>query len=199
KSPAPATATGAKGDYSYVTMSGSATIDDGGATGERHDTLSEPKGASRHAASEVMVTIYETGADGVSVEKRVPLKDVPPEELGKRLSSLSEERLAGEIRTTEEQIRIAEKEQRNGDLEVHRRRLADLHEIRSLRDGYIAAEKTGGGKHFIEGKRSAFEGKAAALAKVGLLSAMLLLFNELVPDVQLKGASAGSRLRPQGT
>jgi hypothetical protein len=172
------------------------------ATNELHDTLTTPEAKAAAAKSaDLMVTVSFTDASGVTTTKRMSLLDVPKEELGRRLDGLDKEKLATEIRVAEESIKLAEAEKRSADLVKLQKQLNDLHELKGLHEAHELAKTAGREGEFLAQTqarvRSTGAGHAAlgVLAKAGIASAFMLLFNDLVPEFQLGTSGNSGRLK----
>jgi len=172
-------------------------------TGERHNTLEAPDLGGGKAAKPVdlTVTMNFTGSDGVTTSKKVSLLDVPPEELGKRLTNLSEEKLRTEIKATEDAMKVAEAEKRTADFEGLKAKLENLNELKTMRDSYELAKKGGKEAQFLaetqsRAKSGAGRGALGVLAKTGVVSALMLLFNDLVPEFNLGTGGPSDRVLP---
>lgn len=169
---------------------------------ERHNGLigSGDTSAAKVRPAELMVTVSHTGSDGVTTSKRVSLLELSPEQLGDRLHALTPEKLATDIKATEEKIKVAEAEKRSADLEKLTERLADLNALKTMKGEHELAKKSGNQHEFLAKKqaeaRAGFGGRALkGLGTAGVVSALLLLFNDLVPDVRF-GNDSGDRVLP---
>jgi protein tyrosine/serine phosphatase len=171
---------------------------------ERHDSFGF--GAIGTKAKDLMVRISYTGPDQVTVEKMVPLLDVPPDELRKRLDGLTKEKIADMLAKGENELKKTE-----GDAKFAEERKAleakmeSLRELQKLHEGYESAKKGGRELEYcketqarLKGTHGSHPGRTAlAIAgKAGLASALLLLFNDLVPEVKLGGPSVSDRVNP---
>jgi hypothetical protein len=193
------------------TASGGAAAEPGSDVGaskdpvtERHDVFGFSTVGSK--AKDLLVRVSYTGPDQVTVEKMVPLLEVPPEELKKRLDGLTKEKIAEMLAKGENELKRTEGESKFAEeRKALEAKLESLRELQKIHEGYETAKQGGRELEFckdtqarLKGAHGSHPGRTAlAIAgKAGLASALLLLFNDLVPEVKLGGPSISDRVNP---
>ncbi len=171
---------------------------------ERHDVFGFSTVGSK--AKDLLVRVSYTGPDQVTVEKMVPLLEVPPEELKKRLDGLTKEKIAEMLAKGENELKRTEGESKFAEeRKALEAKLESLRELQKIHEGYETAKQAGRELEFCKDTQSRLKGAhgshpgrtALAIAgKAGLASALLLLFNDLVPEVKLGGPSISDRVNP---
>lgn len=157
-------------------------------------------------AKDLMVRISYTGPDQVTVDKMVPLMEVPPEELRARLNGLTKEKITDMLARGEEELKRTEGEAKFAEQrKALEAKMESLRDLQKIHEGFETARKGGRELEFCKETQARMQGlhgshpgrTALAIAgKAGLASALLLLFNDLVPDVNLSTPSPSDRINP---
>lgn len=175
-------------------------------TGERHDTLVSPDGASKGTkAGDLMVTVSHTDSGGVTTTRKVSLLEVPKEEIGRKLTELNPERLDLELKHTREKLELAEAQKRTADIEKLKEQLNSLNDLKAMRESFELSKKSGKEGEFLAETHAKMKSvgreRAAfgALTKVGVASALMLLFNDLVPEFRFDKSGSTDRVQPGST
>lgn len=175
-------------------------------TGERHDTLVSPDGAPKGTrAGDLMVTVSHTDSGGVTTTRKVSLLELPKEEIGRKLTELNPERLDLELKHTREKLELAEAQKRTADIEKLKEQLNSLNDLKTMRESFELSKKSGKEGEFLAETHAKMKGvgreRAAfgALTKVGVASALMLLFNDLVPEFRFDKSGSTDRVQPGST
>jgi len=160
-------------------------------TGDRHNTLGFEPAQANAKPHELMVRVSYTGPDQVTVDKMVPLLEVQPDELRKRLDVLSKDKLSETIAEGERDLKRLEGDKFVEERKALEAKMESLRELQKLHEGYETARRGGKEAEYVREMQSKLKahpsggaGGAAmsALSKAGLASALMLLFNDLVPE-----------------
>ncbi len=151
-------------------------------TSERHGTLNNLQSTTRTPSAHV--TVARTRPDGVTHIVRLPLSQLSETELANRLSDTSEALLHHELAATNAGLDEATKQSDQARIDELNQRRADLQQLIELKTAHERARLVGSEHEFLKSAHERGGGKSALLGKVGLASALLLLFNELVPETR---------------
>ncbi|MGD9680939.1 MAG: hypothetical protein AB7W16_07130 [Candidatus Obscuribacterales bacterium] len=168
-------------------------------TTTRHDTLGGFDVAG-NTARDMMVRISEARGDGTTAERYVPVGDIEPRELEKRLAELKETDLTARIKATEDRIKQLDETRDRAEMERQKTELEGLRHLETMRTEYLAARESGQGTRYcertIEGIKSGSR-LGSVIKGAGPVVGVLLLFNALAPDLKSGGRST-ERVRPTG-
>lgn len=178
------------------TGSATATLE---STSTRHDTMSGFN-VTGNNARDMMVRISEARGDGTTSERYVPVGDIKPGELEKRLAELKETDLTARIKAAEDRIKQLDATRDKAEMERQKVELEGLRHLETMRAEYLVARESGQGTRYcertIEGIKSG--GRLGSVIKgAGPVVGVLLLFNALAPDLKSGGRST-ERVRPTG-